>query len=133
MNFKPVLFVIGLLLLAEGVLMLAPGIVDYFIDDPAWFDFTVSALLTILIGGLLTLANRSEGKIEMSLRETFLMTSLSWLFMALFASLPFLMTNITISVTGSVFEAISALTTTGATVITGLDYKSAGIQLWRSI
>lgn len=133
MNFKPILFVIGILLLAEGMLMIAPGIIDYYMHDPSWFDFMISSILTLLCGGLLTLANRIYTKIEMSLRETFLMTSLVWLVLTSFASLPFLLTYMTTSTTDAVFEAISALTTTGATVITGLDYAPAGILLWRSL
>ena len=133
MNFRPILFVIGILLLAEGGLMILPGIMDFAMGDPAFLDFIVSAMMTLLCGGLLTLASRSDKKIEMSLRETFLMTSLSWLILTLFASLPFLLTSVTNGVTDSIFETASALTTTGATVITGLDFAPAGILLWRSL
>lgn len=133
MNFQPILYVIGFLLLALGVIMLAPAILDWATNDPAWELFAESAAITLLFGGLFIFANRPEGEIELSLRETFLLTMGSWLFLALFSSLPFMFSTVTRSYADSLFEAISALTTTGATVIVGLDYAPRGLLLWRAL
>ncbi len=133
MNFQPILYVIGLLLLALGVLMIAPAILDWATNDPAWVLFAESAALTLLFGALFVFANRPSGEVELSLRETFILTTGAWLALSLFASLPFVFSTVTPSYADSLFEAISALTTTGATVIVGLDYAPKGLLLWRAL
>jgi trk system potassium uptake protein len=133
MNFQPVFYVVGLLLLALGALMLAPAILDWATNDPAWELFAESAAITLLFGGLFVFANRPEGEVELSLRETFILTTAAWLFLAIFASLPFIFSTVTPSHVDSLFEGISALTTTGATVIVGLDYAPKGLLLWRAL
>jgi len=133
MNFQPILFVVGLLLLALGTLMIAPAAVDWASGGSAWEGFVESAALTLLSGALFVLANRPHGPMELSLRETFIMTSACWFALAGFAALPFILTHVTPSHTDSFFEAISALTTTGASVLTGLEFAPKGILLWRAL
>lgn len=133
MNFQPILYVIGFLLLALGGLMLPPAMLDLVTNDPAWILFAESAAITLLFGTLFIFANRPEGEIELSLRETFILTTASWVMLALFASLPFIFSTVTSSYADSLFEAISALTTTGASVIIGLDYAPKGLLLWRAL
>ncbi len=133
MNFQPILYVIGFLLLALGALMIPPAVLDWVTDDPAWVLFAESSAITLLFGALLVVANRPEGEIELSLRETFILTMGSWLSLALFSCLPFIFSTVTKSYADSLFEAISALTTTGATVIVGLDYAPKGLLLWRAL
>ena len=133
MNYQPILYVAGLLLSALGSLMLAPALFEFVTGHPSWIRFFESALITMLCGALFVLANRPHKRIELSLRETFLLTALCWLTLAAFASLPFLLTRVTTTTTDAFFEGISALTTTGATVLTGLDFTSKGILLWRAI
>lgn len=114
-------------------MMLLPAVVDYAYGDFNWEAFTISASVTIFIGLLLTFANRPSEKIVLSVRETFLLTATTWMTVSLFAALPFILSNATNSYTDSFFETISGLTTTGATVITGLDFQSPGIVLWRAL
>lgn len=133
MNFQPIFFVIGLLLLALGSLMIAPAVFDFANGEPSWEAFAESAFLTLLFSALCIFANRPSGQIELSVRETFILTTGSWLALTVFASLPFILTTVTSSHTDSIFEAISALTTTGATVIVGLDYAPQGLLLWRAL
>jgi trk system potassium uptake protein TrkH len=87
----------------------------------------------LLFGALFIFANRPDGEVELSLRETFILTTASWVILAIFASLPFIFSTVTSSYADSLFEAISALTTTGATVIVGLDYAPKGLLLWRAL
>ena len=133
MRFQPIFFVIGILLLALGGAMVVPGVLDWLLDDPSWQGFMEAAAITLLAGGLFVLANQPRGPVELSLRETFMMTTGSWLVLAGFAALPFMFTKFTPSTTDSFFEAVSALTTTGASVIIGLDYVSSGTLLWRAL
>ncbi len=133
MKFQSIFFVVGILLLALGSAMIAPCILDWSLGDPVWQGFLQSAVITLLSGGLFVFANKPYAPMELSLRETFMMTTASWVILAGFASLPFMLTRVTSSTTDSIFEAVSALTTTGASIITGLDYISSGVLLWRSL
>ncbi|MEN8236943.1 MAG: TrkH family potassium uptake protein [Pseudomonadota bacterium] len=133
MNYQPILFVVGLLLSALGSLMLVPALFELVAGHPSWIRLLEAALMTLLCGAFFVLANRPHKRIELSLRETFLLTASCWLTLAAFASLPFLLTRVTTTTTDAFFEGISALTTTGATVLTGLEFTSKGILLWRAI
>lgn len=114
-------------------MMIAPAALDYAHHDINWEAFAISSAITGFVGGVITLANRSADRYELSIRDTFILTALAWVFIATFAAFPFILSNSTGSHTDSFFEAVSGLTTTGASVLRGLDYASAGIVLWRSI
>lgn len=113
--------------------MIAPGILDYLYGDVHWEAFAISWGITGFSGLLLVFAARPSEKIKMSVRDTFLLTTFNWLALSFFAALPFIYSHSTNTITDSFFEAISGLTTTGATVIRGLNYTSPGILLWRSL
>lgn len=113
--------------------MVPPLITDYMHEDINWQAFAISIGITLFSGLLLTLANRPSGNVRLSVRDTFLLTAINWLLMAFFSALPFIYSNSTNTLTDSFFEAISGLTTTGATVLHGLDFTSPGIVLWRSL
>ena len=70
---------------------------------------------------------------RLTIRQAFLLTSLSWVVLTTFAALPFTFSKLEMSYTDSFFEAMSGITTTGATVITGLDFAPPGILLWRAV
>ena len=72
-------------------------------------------------------------RLTFSRHQAFLLTVLSWLGVAAFSAFPFYLSRLNMSYTDSFFEAISGLTTTGATVMTGLDSTPPGILLWRSL
>jgi trk system potassium uptake protein len=131
--FQPIFFTTGLFLTALALSMIAPGILDYFHDDINWQAFAISSGMTGFSGLLLTFAARPTEKTKMSARDTFLLTTFNWLALSFFAALPFIHSHATNTITDSFFEAISGLTTTGATVIRGLNYTSPGLLLWRAL
>ncbi len=114
-------------------MMIIPAVADWWVGNYNWKAFAVSALGTGFIGLLMTFSSRPSGRMELSIRETFLLTALTWVAVSFFAAIPFVLSTSTPSVTDSFFEAISGLTTTGATVIQGLDFASHGVLLWRSL
>ncbi|WP_245183723.1 TrkH family potassium uptake protein [Haematospirillum sp. H1815] len=132
LGLRPVLFVVGAFLTILGVAMLVPAAVDLAGGDPDWVSFFVSGALTVLVGLLLTFAN-FDRNITLSRHQAFLLTVLSWLGVTAFSAMPFHLSRFRMSYTDAFFEAISGLTTTGATVITGLDLAPPGILLWRSL
>ena len=94
--------------------------------------FLSSAFVTSFIGILLVLTNREENK-KLNLQQAFLLTSLSWLSVAIFGCLPFLLSDLNLNFIDSFFESMSGITTTGSTIITDLDNAPKGILIWRAI
>ncbi len=125
-------FTLGALLTILGVAELVPAFVDWNQGHPNAQVFFLNALLCLFFGVALTLSNWKRGK-DIGLRESFLLTTLSWVFISVFAALPFCMADIDLSFVDAFFEAVSGFTTTGSTVIAGLDKQSPGILVWRSI
>ena len=72
-------------------------------------------------------------KKKLSLQQAFLLTSLSWISIAIFGSLPFIFSNLELSITDAVFESMSGITTTGSTIITNLNDSPKAILFWRAI
>lgn len=132
LDYRPALFVIGLLLITLAVAMLAPFAVDLAAGNPDWKVFASAGLLTLFVGGVLVLTNRSPVQ-NLSIRHAFILTAASWLALTMFAALPFLFSALNMSYTDAFFEAMSGITTTGSTVITGLDSAPHGIILWRAL
>ena len=133
LDVRPVGYVIGLLVAALGVTMFAPLLADFNAGNGHWPVFLESAVITILVGGLVALACQNGVSQGLSIRQTFLLTTLVWLALPLFGSLPFLLGDAELNFTDAFFEAMSGLTTTGATVIVGIENLPEGLKLWRSI
>ena len=131
-DLRPVFFVVGLMISALGICMFAPMIVDYRYDDISWQTFGISGILTVLIGTVLALANYAPHP-DLRARGAFLLTVLSWVALSVFSALPFMMNPLGLGLTDALFESTSGITTTGATILTGLDDMPKGILLWRSI
>ncbi|MBS0272737.1 MAG: TrkH family potassium uptake protein [Proteobacteria bacterium] len=128
-----VLFILGAFLSILAVAMAIPALMDLLYRDPDWVYFGESAAITGFVGILLTLGFWPEGEPVFEVRETFILTVSSWVTISLFASLPFMLSSAAPTFTDAFFEAISGLTTTGATVFKDLDYAPPGILLWRSL
>lgn len=131
-DFRPVFLVLGLLLIVVAAGMGIPAIVDLVIGNPDWAAFAVSAAFTLFVGAATVMTTRT-GEVTLTLRQAFLLTTLSWIILPAFASVPFMISDFRLSFTDAFFEAMSGITTTGATVITGLDNAPPGLLLWRSI
>ncbi len=132
-DLRPVGYVIGLLVASLGITMLAPLVVDLLADNGHWFVFFESAVITIVTGGLIALACANGVSEGLSLRQTFLLTSLVWLSLPVFGAIPFMLGAPDANLTDAFFEAMSGLTTTGATVFTGIEFMPDGLKLWRGI
>ena len=130
-NYKTVFFTLGVLQIILGIFMLIPIIVQFFYNeiDSSFFG---SSIITIIIGTLFFLSNLDHDK-KLNLQQAFLVTSLSWLSIAIFGSLPFIFSNINFSITNAFFESMSGITTTGSTIISNLESMPKGILLWRAI
>lgn len=134
--YRPVLLVTGALVAALGLLMLIPMLVDLAAVDPVhranWTAFAVSAAICLSVGGGAAAASWAPVE-SITVRQGFLLTGASWLGLGLFAAIPLHLGVLELSVPHAVFEAMSGITTTGATVIIGLDDAPPGLLLWRSM
>ena len=133
LDLRPVGYVIGLLVASLGLTMLGPLAVDLLAGNGHWFVFFESAVVTVLTGGLIAMACSNGVTQGLSLRQTFLLTSLVWLTLPVFGALPFILGATDASFTDAFFEAMSGLTTTGATTINQLEELPDGLKLWRGI
>ena len=131
-ELRPVIHVIGLFVTALGVIMLLPASVDWIAGHPDWQVFATASAVTVFCGAAMALA--TAGPIQsLSIRQGFLFTTGVWLASALAAAVPLMFAEFNLDFTNAFFEAMSGLTTTGATVVVGLDRAPPGILLWRSI
>ena len=130
-NNKTVFFAIGVLLIILGAFMLIPFFIQFIYDEKN-SAFLSSASVTVFIGILLVLTNLEENR-KLNLQQAFLLTTLSWLSIAIFGSLPFLLSDLNLSIVDAFFESMSGITTTGSTIITNLDNTPKSILIWRAI
>ena len=130
-NNKTVFFAIGNLLVILGAFMLIPFFVQLIYDEKN-STFLSSASVTAFIGILLILTNLEENR-KLNLQQAFLLTTLSWLSIAIFGCLPFLLSNLNLSLVDAFFESMSGITTTGSTIIASLDNSPKSILMWRAI
>lgn len=131
-NFRLIFAINGILLVFIGLAMLVPAAVDLAVGNRDWQVFLVSATVAIFVGGGLFLSNRSSG-MELGRRQAFLLTTAVWIVLPAAAAMPFSFSELNISYTDAFFEAMSGLTTTGSTVMTGLDVAPPGILMWRAL
>lgn len=131
-DFRSVIHIIGLLLCIEAIAMTIPMLIDLAYQNPDWDEFFLSGLITFFIGLVLYYSFRKE-KIVIKVRQAFVLTIMSWIIIAIFASIPFVFTSANLNYTDAFFESISGITTTGATVINNIDDLHHGILLWRSL
>ena len=113
--------------------MMIPAFVDWLYGNNDWPAFVGASLLTLFVGAILYLSNRDSTTEHLELRQAFLLTNSAWISIALFGSLPFLLSEIDMNFTDAIFESTSGITTTGATVINNLEATSHGILIWRAL
>ena len=130
-DFRPIGYVIGLLVAALGLAMLIPMGVDLAEGNGHAGVFLESLIVTVLTGGLIAIASSNSVTGRMNTQQLFLLTSGVWVVLPLFGALPFLRGATDATFTDAYFEAMSGLTTTGSTVFTGLDQLPSGLLLWR--
>ncbi|HYF87859.1 TrkH family potassium uptake protein [Azospirillum sp.] len=135
-NFRPILFIVSIVLLALAATMLIPAAVDFAYGNPDARVFLYSAAFTGACGGAMALGTRCHLHGGLSLRQAFLLTPLTWTSTAAFAALPFQFghfPDLSLNYANAFFETMSGLTTTGSTVLVGLDRTTEGILLWRAL
>jgi trk system potassium uptake protein TrkH len=129
---RPIVFILGLLITAMGVAMLPPLAANLAADSQNWSAFATSSSVSLFIG-LLLVSVTVGTRIHLDIRQGFLLTSSSWFILSAVGALPFAFSNLGMTLADTFFESVSGLTTTGSTVIAGLDRMPPGILLWRAM
>ncbi len=132
----PVVHVIGLVLLATAGMMLFPLIADLAYGNADWTAFAWSAAVAGVMGAAATASSRGSLRAGLTVRQAFLLTPLTWFSVATVSAAPFFLSDfgsVSRSLPDAVFEAVSGITTTGATVISDLERAPPGLLLWRAL
>jgi len=132
MSYASVLSALGWGLAIFATTMIVPVLVALgYGETQQAASFAFSAVLTAFAGGGLIIATQGSRR-EVSSREGLLLAVLVWTVLPLFGGLPFFFSDVFVSITDAYFEALSGLTTTGATVLTALDQVERSVLLWRA-
>ena len=133
MHIGLIIKIVGLLLMLFSIIMLFPAIVAVIYQDVASKAFLLSFVFTMSVGLVLWGLFRKQS-VVLRTRDGFLIVVLFWTVLGLFGSIPFLLSpDPHVSFTDAVFESVSGLTTTGATVLTGIDHLPHSILFYRQL
>jgi trk system potassium uptake protein TrkH len=133
---RPIFYLIGGALVALSVMMLVPAAVDALAGNPDWRAFILSSVVTFACGIAILYFANCQLVGGLTLRQAFLLTPSTWFAVVLFSAVPLYLSDysqLRDSFTNAFFEAMSGLTTTGSTVIVGLDKAPPGVLLWRGL
>lgn len=130
-NYRLILYVLGILLWVEAVLLGICAGVSILYDEPEYKDFVYSLCINIVVGGLMLFCSRSKDR-KVTFRDGYLIVSLVWVLFTAFGMLPFIFSGHIPSVADAFFETMSGFTTTGATILNDIESLPHGLLFWRS-
>ena len=130
-DLRPVVHILGWISGLIGAMLFLPAMADAMADNPDWRPFAESGAFSLVLGLSLSIATMRTKPLSLDLRQAFLVTVLGWIVVAVLGAIP--MMGIGIGFVDALFEAMSGITTTGSTVIVGLDSLPPGLLLWRAI
>ncbi|BDM62565.1 Trk system potassium uptake protein [Shewanella sp. NFH-SH190041] len=131
LNIRPLLFILGTFLSMMAGFMLLPLFFALIYGEETVGAFMLSALITGTVASMCIHSGQRK-QFKLNIRDMFLLTSLTWLIVSLFAAMPFTLYH-GIGYTDAFFETMSGVTTTGSTVLSGLDNMAHSILMWRSL
>jgi len=126
-----VINVLGSMLMLFSVTYVLPMITSLIYRDGMLVDFVYAAIICIAVGAVMFLLTMRH-KRELRSRDGFLLVTLAWVFMSAIATVPLMIGLPGLSFTDAFFETMSGLSTTGATVLTGLDSMAPSLNMWRA-
>ena len=131
MQFRTIIKILGQLVALFSITMVPPALVSLIYKDGGGVPFVLAFIFSVVIGMMAYYPNRHENG-DLKAREGFLIVVLFWLVLGAFASLPLIfLQEPNLSLADAVFEAFSGLTTTGATVLTGIEYLPKSVLFYR--
>lgn len=131
-HFKAIGKVMGALLMLFALMMLPGAAFAYYFQTGDLDAMLQSAFVTFTVGSLMFFSfSRQDQNIRK--REGYLIVSTSWFLMSIFGMMPYLLSDLGLDISDAIFETISGLTTTGATILTDIEATPKGLLYWRSM
>lgn len=130
MNRKMVFYMLGHIIMLEGVILILPALCSLIYGEKSFFAFLVAIAVALAVGGLLHFLNRKHDKTIFA-KEGFVIVSLAWISLSLIGAIPYVVSGEIPSVADAVFESVSGITTTGASILENVELCSKGINFWR--
>lgn len=132
-NYRFIFKTIGFLLIIESLCMMMATVVSFYYRETAGDAMLISSTITFFAGIFIRLIGTEDHDHPIGKRESFLAVSLTWVVLSAFGMLPFYLSGEIHSLTDAYFEAMSGLSSTGATVLENIDEMSKGLLFWRSL
>ena len=132
LNYKIIFHFLGLLLLFNGGFMLISTLISLIYEDGVTLQLLTAGLTTLGIGAITMYRTRDHRK-EMNKREGYIVVAFGWIVMSLSGTLPYIVTEAIPSFTDAFFETMSGYTTTGASILNDIEIVPKGVLFWRSI
>lgn len=132
-TLSPVLIVLGAVLCGVGLLQLFPAVLGSLLETGNHGAFFTSAASAGSVGVACVVTGHMHRSEHLQPRQMFLITATAWCVVPFFGALPFLLTHQSSSLADAIFESVSGMTTTGSTVMVGLDAMGQDVLLWRSL
>lgn len=133
LHWYSILFVLGCLLLIEGVFMVLSTTLAFFLEETTTSAWVLSASYAVLSGFLCITPGLLLRSRTLKRRDIFLSVTLGWLVISLYGVLPYILTGSIPNFTDAFFESVSGITTTGASVLNNIESLPHSILLWRSL
>lgn len=128
-----ILNIIGKALIFISLFMVLPAAVSLLYRQPDAWIFLISFVITFFAGLVAVAATRRHGGEEIRHRDAFIIVSGSWLVIAFFGAIPFMLSGSFGSFTNAYFESVAGFTTTGSSILTDIESLPKGLLFWRSI
>ena len=132
-NFRPIISIVGVLLVIIGLMMFIPLMFSFYYSSGDEQALLFSGLLTSSVGFIFWFFTRGERGQRVNKREGYMVVALGWLSMSIFGMLPYLLSGVIPNLTDAMFETVSGLTTTGASILSDIESIPKGILFWRSM
>ncbi len=130
MNYRMIKYTLGWLLIFEACFFLLPVLTGIIYSEKATFAFLWAILAAGGVGGLLVI--RKPRSTKLYSREGFIIVALSWIFLSIFGSLPFVFSGVVPTFADAIFETVSGFTTTGSSIFPSVEDLPKCILIWRS-
>ena len=133
MKFRLISKILGTGLILFSLIQLVPVLISFIYSETNYTSFFQSALITFVSGLFLYGVNYKKDYEDLKIRDGFLLIVLLWFVFSIFASIPFILQEKSLSIVNAYFESVSGLTTTGATIFTNLDVELKSILFYRAL
>lgn len=130
MNHAMIRYIVGKMLLMEGLVLFIPAFVALLYQEASGVYFLITTAILLAVSLVLNLTSRSANR-TLYAKEGFIIVALAWILWSLFGTLPFLMSGCIPKFEDAFFEVVSGFTTTGATVLSDIEGLPMGMNFWR--